>query len=130
MPDIFPLSGTPSDFPWTPHVVLWKAKKDTRRGGNANDGKAESIEPSAVNVFVEAKSAEWAARTYGVEVERRPYLVIGKADAMEPIQMGDELVFEGRTLEVAFAPTIHRYGDGYDHGECMAMGEKTGGRIL
>lgn len=119
------------EFPWMPHTVVWQPKRDSIRGGPANDGKADSLTPGATfPAFVEAKSARWAADTYGVETERRPYLVIGTVGTMRALQMGDELTFNGRVLDIAFAPTIHDYGDGYSHGECMAMGEKTGGRDL
>jgi hypothetical protein len=119
------------EFPWTPHTVTWQPKKDSRRGGPANDGKADSeTEGGTLTLFIEEKSAAWVARTYGVEVDRRPYLVIGRVEDMEKMQKGDELTFGSQLMQIEYKPTIHDYGDGYTHGETMALGEKTGGRLV
>jgi hypothetical protein len=81
-------------------------------------------------VFVEAQTVQWAAEKYGVEAERQPHLVIGDAEEMKKLVKGDLLVWDGEVLEVADRFTIHRYGDGFAHGEGMAWGRKTGGRNL
>ena len=114
---------------WTPHTVTWQPKRDSRRSGTANDGTENSLTPAAtLSVFVEPKTAIWAAEAYGVEDERQPHLVIGNADEMAKLVKGDLLMWNGQELEVAVRFTIHRYGDGYEHGEGMAWRNQTGGR--
>jgi len=119
----------PADFPNCPHQVTWQPKKDGNRGGPANDGKEDSAtSPAVLNLFLDPKPSIWAERTYGIVTERETYLVIGKVADMEKLVVGDELTFGDKVLTIKAKPQIFPPFNGFEHGETVAVVEKTGGR--
>jgi hypothetical protein len=116
-------------FPWTPHTATWQPRKDGLRGGNANDGPEDSeVEQAQIACFLEPKTSNWVAERYGTSVDRQPYLFVGTKADFEPIQKGDLILWDGKTLYVEQKPQIHDYGDGYVHGETYVTDQTTGGR--
>ena len=116
---------------WTPHSVTWQPRKDVRRGGAINDGTAnvdpDVIEPTAFDVFIEAKTAAWAEEK-GVMTENQPHLVVGYPSDMSAIVKGDRLTWDDRTLVVENRPIVYDFGDGFPSAELIATDQTTGGR--
>jgi hypothetical protein len=114
---------------WLPHPVTWRPQRDVPKGGYANDGTGPSEEPPAqIDVFLEPKTSAWVTSRYEVEINHPPYLMIGNADDLERMQMGDLIEWEGKTLKLATKPLVYRFGDANDSAEVIVTDQGTGGR--